>query len=356
MRDLPYYTKGKISLLTQTTEKYLISVLFVEADYHHTRVSIYLSQKYEKIFQTLKRLMLGEGFPHLSAYTGPMTTELNGVFNCSYTPALMSNYVYSRWNYVNSDLPIINKNLITNKLEAQRRMEGEGVGEHILVWRRQEPSFADHNREPDRWVIKPYASQGGAGIRTYEGGRLNSHFYLQKKVNKVREFRAHVGLWLNNPVFTIQEKKPKPELWESLEASNEVWFGDYRWPINEEERSFFPLTWNINSGFYLRRSTTPWNREEKVNRFGLYRRIEEVAVKAVKALGYQYGAVDMLMDDNRWLWVVEINSHPAIKNPTSKEVYIEALEPLKTMSRRDLFTLTRQTEQGTIRRTMTRGA
>jgi hypothetical protein len=178
MRDLPYYTKGKISLLlTQTTEKYLISVLFVEADYHHTRVSIYLSQKYEKIFQggkmiavvgephiTLKRLMLGEGFPHLSAYTGPMTTELNGVFNCSYTPTLMSNYVYSRWNYVNSGLPIINKNLVTNKLEAQRRMEAEGVGEHILVWRRQEPSFADHDREPDRWVIKPYASQGGAGI------------------------------------------------------------------------------------------------------------------------------------------------------------------------------------------------
>ena len=62
------------------------------------------------------------------------------------------------------------------------------------------------------------------------------------------------------------------------------------------------------------------------------------------------------MDDNRWLWVVEINSHPAIKNPMSKEIYIEALEPLKTISKMDLFTLTQQTGGGTIRRTMTRRA
>jgi hypothetical protein len=35
---------------------------------------------------TLKRLMIGEGFPHLSAYTGlgrSRTQELDGVFNCN---------------------------------------------------------------------------------------------------------------------------------------------------------------------------------------------------------------------------------------------------------------------------------
>jgi len=300
---------------------------------------------------TLKRLMLGEGFPHLSAYAGPTTTNLNGVFNCSFTQAQMATEVYRRWSGISSDLPIINKNLVTNKLEAQRKMEAEGVGEHILVWRRQEPSFADHERDPDRWMVKPYASQGGAGIHTYEGGRVNTHFYLQKKVNKVREFRAHVGLWLNNPVFTIQEKKPKPELWGERMFDHD----SYEWPATSAQRERLPLTWNINSGFYLRRTTTPWDRADKVNRFPLLRRIEEVAIKAVRALGYQYGAVDILMDDNRWLWVVEVNSHPAIKNPTSKEIYIEVLEPLKTISKVDLFSLT-ETTGDTYRRTMVRRA
>jgi hypothetical protein len=244
-------------------------------------------------------------------------------------------------------LPIINKNLVTNKLEAQRKIKDNGLEEHILLYNTANfPEIV-----PEDWVVKPYASQGGAGIRTYEGGYLGSGFYLQKKVNKVREFRAHVGLWLNNPVFTIQEKKAKPEMWQELLDDD-----PYQWPATQYHRERLPLTWNVNSGFYLRRATTPWNRAEKIHRFPLFRRIEEVAVKAVKALGYQYGAVDILMDDNRWLWVVEVNSHPAIKNPTSKEIYIEVLEPLKTMSKVDLFSLTQQASGGTIRRTMTRGA
>ena len=309
---------------------------------------------------TLKRLMVGEGFPHLSEYATmgrSRAHELDGVFNCSFTQSQMQESVYRRWSYTSLDLPIINKTLVTNKLEAQRKMEAEGAREHILTWRRQEPSSADHDRSPDLWVVKPYASQGGVGIRTYEGGRLNTHYYLQKRVNKLREFRAHVGLWLNFPVFTIQEKKPKPELWEDCIIPAEAVFTsdtDYRWPAYEEQRERLPLTWNVNSGFYLRRATTPEDRAEKLSRFPLFRRIEEVAIKAVKALGYQYGAVDILMDDDRNLWVVEINSHPAIKNEMSKALYINALEPLKTMSKMDLFSLTQQTTSGTVQRVMTR--
>jgi hypothetical protein len=303
-------------------------------------------------YVTLKRIMLGEGFAHLANFTSrgrSATQELNGVFNCSYTPPQMRDRVYRRWHYVEIDLPIINKKLIANKLEAQQKMEAEEVGEHILTWRRQEPSSAAHDRDPNRWIIKPYASQGGAGIRTYEGGRLNSAFYLQKRVNKLREFRAHVGLWLNFPVFTIQEKKPKPELWQEVLSDS-----PYQWPATRYHRERLPLTWNINSGFYLRRSTTPEDRAEKLSRFPLFRRIEEVAIKAVRALGYQYGAVDILMDEDRNLWVVEINSHPAIKNENSKALYIIALEPLKTMSKMDLFSLTQQTTSGTVQRVMTR--
>jgi len=303
---------------------------------------------------TLKRLMLEGGFPHLSNYTTrgrAATQELNGVFNCSYTPPQMSERVYRRWSWVRDDLPIINEKLIGNKLEAQQKMREDSVlVEHIL--------FASTSTEPaeEGWILKPYASQGGVGIRDYTGGRIPSGFYLQRKANKVREFRAHVGLWIQNPVFTIQEKKPKPELWQQLIYNQAETEGlEYHWPTTEDVRQFMPLTWNIESGFYFRRTTTPDNRRDKVRRYPLLGRIEEVAVKAVKALGYQFGAVDILMDDERQLWVTEVNSHPAIKNEESKSIYRQALEPLREISKIDLFNLTQQTTTNLTSRTFVRG-
>lgn len=302
---------------------------------------------------TLKRIMLEQGFPHLSDFASrgrnPLQ-QLDGVFNCSYTPAQMDDFVLRRWPYVESDLPIINRGIVPNKLTAQQKME-RIIGENIL------PSSTHGLPENyEGWIIKPYASQGGVGIRNYTGGTVPTGHYIQKNANKLREFRAHVGLWLPDPVFTIQEKKPKPELWEQIfrDIDNRL-TTEYHWPVeNRGLRGYLPLTWNIESGFYFRRSTTPENRAQKVARFPLFRRIEEVAIKAVRALNYQFGAVDILMDEDRNLWVSEVNSHPAIINPRSKEIYAEVLEPLKTMSKANLYELTNS--DTTITRRMVRRA
>ena len=298
---------------------------------------------------TLKRIMMEQGFPQLGDVRTPITGLINGVFNCSYTPNQLSDRVLRHCpDLRDGTLPIINRTLVPNKQTAQETMYANGLSENILVCRNMGVSPADYARDPDGWIIKPYASQGGVGIRPYRGGNIPSGHYLQKKVNKFREFRAHVGLWLPDPVFTIQEKKPKPELWEQIFSVTE-----YEWPAGEIQREALPLTWNINSGFYLRRSTTPENRAQKVARFPLFRRIEELAIKAVKALGYQYGAVDIMMDEDRQLWVSEVNSHPAIINPQSKEIYAEVLEPLKTIS---VSRLEELTGGGTTRRSLRRTA
>ncbi len=99
-------------------------------------------------------------------------------------------------------------------------------------------------------------------------------------------------------------------------------------------RRKLPVTWNIESGFYFKRLTNYENRTEKRERFPLIGRIEKVAVDAIKALGYQYGAVDILMNEARELYVVEVNSHPAIKNEISKDQYRYALRVLKTINER----------------------
>jgi hypothetical protein len=104
-------------------------------------------------------------------------------------------------------------------------------------------------------------------------------------------------------------------------------------------RGFLPVTWNIESGFYFKRVTTPENRAEKADRFPLIGRLEQVGINAIKALGYQYGAVDILMSYDRKLYVVEVNSHPAIKNPNSVDIYNEALRPVQGLSAQEFRTL-----------------
>jgi hypothetical protein len=274
---------------------------------------------------TLKRLMLQLGFHKTERVID--RASITGVFNASFTTAQMYERV-PEWVY---HLPMINKKLVSNKLTALQNMSMAGMEENI-------PEFSLEPRQEGNWISKPYASQAGQGIERYVNGmRVPMGKYLQKDVKKFREFRAHVGLWLDNPVFTIQEKKPKPELWDATYPEGDH---EYEWPLhNEAMRGFLPVTWNIESGFYFKRVTTPENRAEKVDRFPLIKRIEQVGIKAVKALGYQYGAVDILMSYDRNLYVVEVNSHPAIKNPTSVDIYNEALRPLQGISAQEFRAL-----------------
>lgn len=270
---------------------------------------------------TLKKLMLRLGFPRPESALN--RTGITGVFNASFTTAQMYERV-PEWVY---HQPMINKKLVTNKLTALQNMSMAGMEENI-------PEFSLEPREEGNWISKPYASQGGHGIERYQiGTRVPMGKYLQRDVVKFREFRVHVGLWLDAPAFTIQEKKPKEELWNATFPEGDH---GYEWPLhNEAMRGFLPVTWNIESGFYFKRLTTPDNRAEKVDRFPLIGRIEQVGISALKAIGYQYGAVDILMSYDRKLYIVEVNSHPAIKNPNSVDIYNEALRPLQSITTRE---------------------
>jgi hypothetical protein len=285
---------------------------------------------------TLKKLMLRLGFPKTESVIS--RASVTGVFNASFTPTQL----YERVPSWVRNLPMINKNLVVNKLTALQNMATNGMGDNV-------PVFSLEPRHEGNWICKPYASQAGQGIDRYVlGSYVPSGKYLQKDVIKFREFRAHIGLWLDNPVFSIQEKKPKPELWDATYPEGDH---EYEWPLhNEAMRSFLPVTWNIESGFYFKRLTTPEDRAEKVDRFPLIGRIEQVGIKAIKALGYQYGAVDILMSYDRNLYVVEVNSHPAIKNEASVDIYNQVLRPLQGLSTQEFNNLVGGTSTITIRR------
>lgn len=265
---------------------------------------------------TLRRLCVSAGF---SVPNSAYRHHYDGIFNASFTTAQLLERV-PHWV---RELPMINKSLVTNKLTALRKVEVYGYGDHV-------PQFSLDPRHEGTWIEKPYFSQAGRGVQRYSNGApIPYGKYIQRDIIKFREFRAHVGLWLDDPVFTIQEKKPKPEMWDRV-FDNCV---EYHWPVDRFEwRNSLPVTWNIESGFYFKRLTDHENRAEKRDRFPLIGRIEDLGIAVVKALGYHYGAVDILMNEDRELFVVECNSHPAIKNPRSQEIYTWALTQLLGLS------------------------
>lgn len=54
--------------------------------------------------------------------------------------------------------------------------------------------------------------------------------------------------------------------------------------------------------------------------------LRDIAKKAVKALGYQWGAVDIIEDEQGKLYVLEVNSAPALKDQGTLTAYVEAFK------------------------------
>ncbi|NIU83190.1 MAG: hypothetical protein GWN17_05495 [Candidatus Korarchaeota archaeon] len=230
---------------------------------------------------------------------------------------------------------ILNKSLIINKVSQLERFAQRNVEVPDSIKYENVGVRSDYGNEIERgmWVVKPVNSQGGFLVRVWDGSRIRHNEYLQKRVVKFREFRAHVATFLpeEDRCFSIQEKKPKPELWDANISSQPETEGlAYNWPTSEDVRQFLPFTWNIANGFYYRRSTTPENRARKCRRTPLFGRIEDLGVRAIEALGYDFGAVDIVMDTDRNLYVLEVNSHPALKNDRSKEIYVTVFSQLES--------------------------
>lgn len=120
--------------------------------------------------------------------------------------------------------------------------------------------------------------------------------YIPKKA----EYRFHV---FGDQVIDIQQKKKKRE-------------------FNEDERD--TRIRNLHNGYiYSRDGIAPPDGAA------------DLAVRAVAALGYQYGAVDLIYNEKRnQCYVLEVNSRPGLMG-TTLDKYADALISLFNLSRRD---------------------
>lgn len=211
--------------------------------------------------------------------------------------------VYGQSNHsLPSGIPLVlNRKLIPDKYIQMQILE-EPLALMSCYTRPGEP-------DPAEWIIKPAYSMGGRGIRMDDGNGLRPGEYYQRKFAKVREFRAHCFLWMNEPVTFIQEKfiSDKSQLtWNKKQG------GKFRFSYQEGMPNFQNLQYSSFIGL------TDINM------------IKKVAVAALKAIHYDFGGVDLGMDKFGNLKVFEVNSRMGLLEQ-SLFTYKRAFTKLRTL-------------------------
>ena len=204
---------------------------------------------------------------------------------------------------VPSNVFVLNRKLISNKYE-QCKILGDLAPEVHHFNSMFEP------RVDENWLLKPYYSMGGKNIMLYsdaDGFTGGETHYFQHKFNKVREFRAHCFLWMDNPVPLIQEKfidNPDQLCWNKKQG------GDFKFVYQE-------LVPKLPDGDFL----TELERKE----------LTDISVKALKLLKYDFGGVDIGMDAEGNFKIFEVNSRMGVKEQ-SLFTYKRVFNALRTLN------------------------
>ena len=139
------------------------------------------------------------------------------------------------------------------------------------------------------WVWKPINGYGGRGVHFAEvvhGATLRDNEFAQAYIPKVAEFRVHV-------------LGGGPVAWTRKKANEDV---------NPDDH----VAWNHDNGFVQQEIKNRIQKQTTGN----------VAVAACNALGYDFGAVDIIMDKLGSLYVLEVNSAPSLTVDNRIDAYV----------------------------------
>lgn len=215
------------------------------------------------------------------------------------------------------------RTIISRRGNVLRRGSAAFVRDHFLVTQRplnkveQFELFTQHGISCPRFTREAgdVASLGrtvfartlinatnGRGIVEFEpasGGPIPRAPLYTEYIPKKAEYRFHV---FGDQVIDIQQKKKKRE-------------------FNEDERD--TRIRNLHNGYiYSRDGVAPPNGAA------------DLAIRAVAALGYQYGAVDLIYNEKRnQCYVLEVNSRPGLMG-TTLDKYAGALINLFNLERK----------------------
>lgn len=163
-------------------------------------------------------------------------------------------------------------------------------------------SKSDKKKE---WIEKRFNSQGGIGICTARGRAALKGKYYQKFINdRMYELRVHAFKWLNIEDYGVQKR-----------------FGD------KDE-----IAWNFSKGGHF---VTVRNHHA----YGIFIDAKEISNKVLGILGMSFGAIDFIIDNERRLYFIEVNSAPGFSG-LSDSIYVDAFKKLKSLSKKEILEYT----------------
>lgn len=212
------------------------------------------------------------------------------------TASHLINYGYPHYT---GSIPAINRNIPDNKYEAIQRAEQNGV---------PVPATRLYLLPGDRhldFLVKPYHSQAGHGIRIAQTSNMLSNQYYQKRIiDRKYELRIHAFWWIDSADWHVQKR---------LGSEDEV-------------------TWNYHTGGRFLTVKEP-------QKYRVFRDAIKHSLKVLEALNMRFGAVDFIVDTDHNLYFLEINSAPAATT-LSAPIYINAFNMLKDLTDEQLNALT----------------
>lgn len=149
----------------------------------------------------------------------------------------------------------------------------------------------DHSLNPpplggDTWLVRSRRGFGGKDILIHDGAARGE--WYSKFIPNDREYRIHV---VNGEVIRVQRKY-----------------------LEHPDKRTSEHIKNHDNGYVFKAPQKTLNKSRL-----------EAAVKAVEALGLDFGAVDLVIDHNGLEYVLEVNTAPAC-SPLTLSAYVEAFK------------------------------
>lgn len=214
------------------------------------------------------------------------------------------------WGYptefemTNTPSAIIGNYAKLNKVDVLTELCSSGIKTPHFQY--EEPYFMDNKK----WLARKANGFGGEDVimvdsyEHWEELRSNGYAFLSEYIDKVAEFRVHV---FNNKVLCVTRKKPENE---------DMDIHDY-------------LAWNHNFGFVQTEFKNVFYNEI----------LGKISIDALEAIGYNFGAVDIIVNKYGVPYVLEVNSAPSLSTDSRIDYYVDEIVNLHNDTYEDISEL-----------------
>ena len=187
--------------------------------------------------------------------------------------------------------PILNRNVGCPKHITIHNVKKAGIP--VPETRLTIPSIS----KISNWIEKRMQSSRGYGIRRASKREHIPDKYYQRMVkNRIYELRVHAFSWL--PVED--------------------------WVLNKRIGPESQIAWNFHQGGHFK-SISSSDKSE------VFRKAKDISKKVLEIEGMAFGGVDFIVDKDKNIYFIEINSSPGFEK-LNQGVYIEAFKKLKGLS------------------------